>query len=41
MWADIFTTVVCIPFVIRFLRSIPKEDRETVIDRLYREKIKH
>ena len=41
MWADIFTTVVCSPFVIRFLRSIPKEDRETVIDRLYREKIKH
>ena len=36
MWSDIFTAGVCIPFVIRFLREIPRGDQETEIDFAYR-----
>lgn len=36
MWSDILTTAVCVPFVIRFFREIPKEDQETEIDIAYR-----
>ena len=36
MWSDILTTAVCLPFVIRFFREIPKEDQEAAIDIAYR-----
>ena len=36
MWSDMLTTAVCLPFVIRFFREIPKEDQEAAIDIAYR-----
>jgi Na+-driven multidrug efflux pump len=36
IWSDILTTAVCLPFVIRFFREIPKEDQETAIHIAYR-----
>ncbi|MDO5133562.1 MAG: MATE family efflux transporter, partial [Eubacteriales bacterium] len=39
MWSDILTALICVPFLIRFLREIPKEDQETEMDRLYRSRL--
>lgn len=36
MWSDIFTAVVCIPFVVRFFSEIPREDQVTEVDLIYR-----
>jgi len=36
MWSDLLTMLICIPFVVRFMRTLPAEDRETEVDRRYR-----
>ena len=35
MWSDLLTTAVCIPFVVRFFKEIPKEDQVVQIDLEY------
>lgn len=39
MVADIFATATVIPFVVRFMRRLPKEDEPSAVDRAYREYI--
>ena len=36
MWSDMLTTLVCLPFVVRFFKEIPAENQETETDILYR-----
>lgn len=36
MWSDILASLVCIPFVLRFMRVTPGEDLETALDTLYK-----
>ncbi len=39
MVADILTTITCIPFVVKFMREIPRDDQISDIDRLYGGKV--
>ena len=41
MVADILSAVISVPFVIKFLKSIPSEDMNTVQDEKYEEYVKN
>lgn len=35
LWSDMLTSLLCVPFVARFLRELPRDDQETEMDRKY------